>query len=72
MSAIEIRVKHWMDKKTRKFNGETFRLDAVGVTPGEQQAVRDRRLMRISDGYKTRLVTYGGYPGALGLFIKLK
>ena len=68
----EYRLNRTLDKKTRVFNGETFRMDALGITPGEQQAVKDRRKMRISDGYKTRLVKYAGNPGALGLFIKLR
>jgi len=68
--AIEIRAKRSLYKKIRKFDNETFRLDAWGITPGERQAVKERRKMRISDGYKTRLVKH--VNGDLCLYIKLK
>ena len=68
--AIDIRAKHTMYKKVRKFDGETFRLDAYGITPGEREAVKNRKLMRVSDGYKTRLVEHAN--GDLCLYIKLR
>jgi hypothetical protein len=67
---VESRAKRTSVKKTRQFNYETFRIDAVGITPGEREAVKERRLMRISDGYKTRLVKYE--YGGLALYIKLR
>jgi hypothetical protein len=69
--AIDARVnRNTSVKKTRQFDYETFRLDALGITHGEREAVKARRLMRISDGYKTRLVKYA--YGGLALYIKLR
>jgi hypothetical protein len=69
--AIDIRAgRQTSYKKIRKFDNETFRLDAYGITTGEREAVRERRLMRISDGFKTRLVKHAN--GDLCLYIKLR
>lgn len=68
--AIDIRARRTTYKKIRKFGDETFRLDAYGITPGERAAVKNRRLERISDGYKTRLVPHTN--GDLCLYIKLR
>lgn len=67
---VELRAKRTMQKKTRQFDYETFIIDAVGVTSGEREAVKARRLIRISEGYKTRLVKYA--YGVIALYIKLK
>ena len=68
--AIDVRAKRTSYKKVRKFDDETYRLDAYGITPGERDAVKQRRLMRISDGYKTRLVKHAN--GDVCLYIKLR
>jgi hypothetical protein len=67
---IELRAKRTSVKKTRQFDYETFRLDALGITPGEREAVKERAKMRKSDGYKTRLVKYE--YGGVALYIKLR